>query len=238
MVKRRDHSRDLKSRALQANAPYAAVHQLLYLTQSPLLPSVRAEMDHYLSETASPYSFDTISSSTTLPLLTSTLQETLRLAASSFSIRLVMERDGFVFPGSSQAIPPIPYHSRIICCATRLLDVEGDDDSAQWDGERFVGEEGRRKAAREVRAFGGGVSIVSSPIRLLGHAELIPSEIGQCEGRALALAMLKVVSVMLLSEYDLTSLSSDAAEKDTRELLFRNGVKGSSPRTISGRGKS
>lgn len=118
-------------------------------------------MDEYLTDSPSPYDFNTISSATTLPLLSSTLQETLRLAASSFSIRLVVERDGFVFPGSSQAIPPIPYHSRIICCATRLLDVEGDDDSAEWNGERFVGEEGRRKAAREVRAFGGGVSIVS-----------------------------------------------------------------------------
>lgn len=138
------------------------MHHLLYATQSPLLPSLLAELDAHLVESPSPYSFSTLSSPSTLPLLNSSLYETLRLSASSFSIRLVMDREGYVFQGTEQAIPPIPYHSRIICCATRLLDVEEEEDSEVWDGERFVGEEGRRKAAREVRAFGGGISVVRS----------------------------------------------------------------------------
>lgn len=146
---------------MQANAPYAALHHILYLSQSPHLPALLAELDSHLSSssTTSPLSLASLSSSQSLPLLTSTLYETLRLSSSSFSIRIVQDPAGFLFPSPGTAGHLIPRGARVVC-ATRVAHLTQEARGEEWDGERFVGEEERRRAAREVRAFGGGISVV------------------------------------------------------------------------------
>jgi hypothetical protein len=167
--------------ALQANAPFAAVWLLLSILQSPsVLPSLLAEI-------ASSKSSDQMSMkglSTSLPLLSSCLTETLRLATSSFSIRIV-ESPFFLStatssnPSSTQGYM-IPERSRIIC-ATRVshLDEERWEDAGVWDGRRFLDEESKEggelpsKRVREVHGFGGGISIVSLSFRSYSRSILM-----------------------------------------------------------------
>lgn len=158
-----------------ANAPSVAVWALLYILQSPtVLVDVLAEIDARGEEAP----LDIANLSTDLPLLSSCLTETLRLATSSFSIRVV-QADFFLPLGATdgedkkaEAVEAagcvIPAGSKIVC-ATRVshLDEESwGSDAAAWDGKRFFDRPGegteRSKRVREVRGFGGGISIVRS----------------------------------------------------------------------------
>jgi len=88
--------------------------------------------------------------------------------------------------------------SRIIC-ATRAAHVSGaiwGTNPSIWDGTRFLerGDEAgmKSKKAREMRGFGGGVSI--------------------CEGRYLASAELKAFIALTLSAFDITPLHSTTSD--------------------------
>ena len=116
--------------------------------------------------------------STTLPLISSCLHETLRLSTSSFSIRVV-EEDFFLPLGTPTSADDkaaeasalvsgyvIPAGAQVIC-TTRVPHVDvkrWGEDAYSWDGRRFVDREGdgteRSERAREVRGFGGGISMV------------------------------------------------------------------------------
>ena len=157
--------------ALQANAPYAAASFLLYIIQSPLLPAVQKELDSLPRDGVSENPLVTMKTLASMPLVTSCMHETLRLCTSSFSIRIVEESFVLSTPSSHDQYPQgylIPGGSRIICAtrAAHLTDPIWGPDPATWDGERFLdsksdAETGGNKLSREVRGFGGGVSIAS-----------------------------------------------------------------------------
>lgn len=158
--------------ALLANNPFAVSWIVVYLIQADenLYKDVMAEIDGV--DLAS-----TLPSQADMPLLTSVIFETLRLKSSSFSIRLAPpsntsvahlktdedDQNGvFIQPGEK------------LTCITRVghLDPEvWGKTSRQWDGRRFYDDpqaedqvDMQTKKSRripEVRAFGGGVSIVS-----------------------------------------------------------------------------
>lgn len=179
--------------AMQANAPFAATHVMLHVLQAPpaTRAAVQAELTAYLNDEsiAEPFSFNTLSSSDVLPLLTSAILETLRLESSTFSIRNVEAQEGYPVydslrrQGKQDSQPAIVPRGGRIVCATRLSQLNGaewiddddkdddddkeDDESALavssgqvWDAERFLGERGSQRT-RKLRAFGGGISIVS-----------------------------------------------------------------------------
>jgi len=114
-----------------------------------------------------------------MEMVSSCVQETLRLNTSSYSIRIVEE--SFILPtsvirdakGTSTPGYLIPGGSRVICAtrAAHLSDAIWGNNPSIWDGERFLGREDdeagmKSKKAREMRGFGGGVSIVRSLIYL------------------------------------------------------------------------
>jgi len=188
--------------------------------------------------------FKTIVSS--MPLATSCYQETLRLCTSSFSIRMVEEN--FVLPIGKPASPGssdaevnkmgmaangifIPGGSRVVCI-TRAAHLTGDHwggDPLLWDGARFLEKEGegpgpKNKKAKEMRAFGGGVSI--------------------CEGRYLAAAELKTLLALTLSKFDITPLYASAKdgshnpatpEEVSKLRITGNDMKGISPKRAESR---
>jgi hypothetical protein len=158
--------------ALQANAPFAAASLLLYVLQSPLLPCVREEIDALPTKSASSTPSLSLKTLTSMPLVMSCIQETIRLATSSYSIRIAEK--SFTLPTSASEKGAtnhgflIPGGSRIICAtrAAHLSDEIWGTDPSVWDGGRFVGNDGegneaRTKKTQAMRGFGGGVSIVS-----------------------------------------------------------------------------
>ncbi|KAM0749646.1 cytochrome P450 [Meredithblackwellia eburnea MCA 4105] len=188
--------------AIQANAPSAAVWALVAISQSKdddVLKDVLAEVDSVASSSST---LDMASLSTSVPLISSCIHETLRLSTSSFSVRLV-EEPFFLRGGSqgkkdeleladSQVGWDIPKGSFIVC-ATRVSHLDESSwgkNVRVWDGRRFFDEAGmegeRSKRSREVRGFGGGISI--------------------CEGRNLATAELKAFLVEVLSAFNFEPL--------------------------------
>lgn len=147
--------------ALLANNPFAACWVLTYLTQADkqLLEDVYAEIDS-IPLGVQAHQAD-------LPLLQSCFFETLRLQTSTFSIRQCSEQ---VVLGGKAVISP----GESVICVTRAghLDTElWGEDARAWDGRRFYDDpnsnaslEKGSKASKIpfVRAFGGGVSIVST----------------------------------------------------------------------------
>ena len=159
--------------ALQANTPYIAAALLLYTIQSPLLPTVRKEINNIPTKGDSMTPDLDMKALASLETVASCVQETLRLNTSSFSIRIVEE--SFVLntsishdeKGALTQCFSIPRGSRIICAtrAAHLSDAIWGKDPSIWDGEQFMGradeETGEKsKKAREMRGFGGGISIV------------------------------------------------------------------------------
>jgi hypothetical protein len=159
--------------ALQANTPYIAAALLLYIIQSTLLPAIREEIDNIPTKGDLAMPDLDMKALASLETVASCVQETLRLNTSSFSIRIVEE--SFVLntaishdeKGSLTQCFSIPRGSRIICAtrAAHLSDAIWGRDPSIWDGERFLGsvdeEVGEKnKKAREMRGFGGGISIV------------------------------------------------------------------------------
>ncbi|KAK4052113.1 hypothetical protein OIV83_002407 [Microbotryomycetes sp. JL201] len=220
--------------ALQANAPFAAAHHITCLVQSSLLPRVLDEVSEHVDSFDDPLSFATLSSSSSLPLLTSTIWETLRLNASSFSLRLVGENGYDVATkDKTMTIPP----SSAIVCATRVSQLSESiwgKDAKLWKGDRFLtkdkNEDGKpvldNQLVRSVRAFGGGVSM--------------------CEGRHLALVELKSFAIQFFTRINVTVKTPSTAEEKSTLREFRYGDSdrldgpgkvGYTPVLRSGRGK-
>ncbi|GAA5942569.1 hypothetical protein JCM3775_000260 [Rhodotorula graminis] len=189
--------------ALQANAPYIGIQLLVFLLQAPqpFRDELLAEIDSSLAVTEdSPgpdlLTFQHLSSTSTLPLLSSCITETLRLGTATFSIRVVPQP--FVLPTSAGEKHPevvIPADTRLIC-ATRVhhLNDEVWDRASEWDGKRFFdekdkGEEAGRRSrrARDVYGFGGGNS--------------------RCEGQHFATAELKAFTSLFLSTFEVEVVS-------------------------------
>ncbi|KDE08687.1 hypothetical protein MVLG_01145 [Microbotryum lychnidis-dioicae p1A1 Lamole] len=220
--------------ALQANGPFAAVWNILYVIQSPLYPKILQEIDQFISSLggAAPTQAD-LAPSTALPILSSAIHETLRLASSMSSLRHVqkgfllrIEREDDCELTEEDKAPPassdywIPQGSRM-AAVTRIahLDEQVWEDAKLWDGERFIDREGeaagtRSKRTREVRAFGGGVSI--------------------CEGRHLAYSELKAMVTETLSRFEITVLPKETSTP-TKTLRFIDGSTGIAPLPAPGR---
>lgn len=103
-----------------------------------------------------------------VPLLSSCIQETLRLRTSSFSIRRVTQDT--VLPASvcGQGIGKTAGLSvrqdDVLICQTRQghLDTEGwGADANKWKAERFLDQDGVKAVKGSMSPFGGGVSMVS-----------------------------------------------------------------------------
>ena len=156
--------------ALQANTPSAAGALLLYTIQSTLLPAVREEINRIPTKSDSTTPDLDMKALASMEMVSSCVQETLRLNTSSYSIRIVEE--SFILPirdakGTSTSGCLIPGGSRVICAtrAAHLSDAIWGNNPSIWDGERFLEREDdeagmKSKKAREMRGFGGGVSIV------------------------------------------------------------------------------
>jgi hypothetical protein len=170
--------------ALQANTPPAAVALLLYILQSPLLSIIHKEIDSISTKSNSTIPDLDMKALASLEMVASCVQETIRLNTSSFSVRIAKE--SFVLPTSvspdRKGVPTqgylIPSGSRIICAtrAAHLSDAIWGSNPSVWDGARFVDradEVGmKNKKAREMKGFGGGISIVGlfrDPVYCLPH---------------------------------------------------------------------
>lgn len=164
--------------ALLANNPFAVSWIVVYLIQvdERLYKEVMSEIDRVDLSTSLPAQAD-------MPLLTSVIFETLRLKSSSFSIRSNPptnesvahlrtddndEQGVFIQPGENMT------------CITRVGHLDPDvwgETARLWDGKRFyddpnadLGSDMQTLKARripEVRAFGGGVSIVGLNYKII-----------------------------------------------------------------------
>lgn len=157
--------------ALLANNPFAVSWIVVYLIQADekLYKEVMSEIDGVDLSTSLPAQAD-------MPLLTSVIFETLRLKSSSFSIRSAPptnESVAHLRTDDNEAEGVFIQPGEKLTCITRVghLDTNVWGETArQWDGSRFYDDPDVRlqgdlqpmKARRipEVRAFGGGVSIV------------------------------------------------------------------------------
>lgn len=151
--------------ALQANAVHAAYWVLvLELQKSGNLAALVTEIDNARSEwktrhsnqefDAKPYQW-TLDAS--LPLLTSSIQEALRLSTSTFSIRRV-----------HHAVDFAGYHFETgerVVCVTRAVHLDGEIHSrpAEYDSKRYMGDTKFSKNGKPIpnhsMPFGGGVSM-------------------------------------------------------------------------------
>ncbi|KAF5345948.1 hypothetical protein D9758_011454 [Tetrapyrgos nigripes] len=211
--------------ALQANAPQLAAALFTRVLQSPhIIQQLRKEIDDSgILNTEDGLTLKSVNEH--LELGSSCVQETLRLDTSSFSIRLaqtdtmfdISNRDESLSGDSSSAVF-IPKGARVIAAtrAAHLSDSLWGPDPEEWDGERFLlkdvlNEEDRvrlkAKMLKEVRGFGGGVSM--------------------CEGRHFATAELKVILTLVLSTFDMQVITpTDEQEKlDKYRPIKLKGVK-------------
>ncbi|KAF9494377.1 cytochrome P450 [Pleurotus eryngii] len=195
--------------ALQANAPYIASALLLYILQSDILHQVREEIDALPKQSeGTPDPVVTLKTLSSMPLVTSCVQETVRMNTSSFSIRVV-EKD-FVLSPSSEGGIFIPAGMRVVCITrvAHLMDDLWGAHPESWIGDRFLAEkEGdalSSKRSREMNGFGGGISI--------------------CEGRHLATAELKSILTIMLSNLDITPLQHIADPKIPIKAMNANNL--------------
>lgn len=141
-----------------ANSPLAVCWTLVYLSQADpsLLSDLRKELNDLAGSPAS---------TADLPLLTSCYYETLRLQASTYSVRWCTAD---VIIGQQTQVKA----GERVACLTRASQMDEaiwGEDASVWDGRRFyddphaidrsVGESKSSKIA-SVRAFGGGPSKV------------------------------------------------------------------------------
>jgi cytochrome P450 len=102
-----------------------------------------------------------------VPLLSSCIQETLRLCTSSFSIRRVAE-DAILPPnicgnGIGKHAGLSLKKDEILICQTRQshLDTDGwGHNASTWRAERFLDKDGVKAVKGQMSPFGGGVSMV------------------------------------------------------------------------------
>ncbi|KIY69809.1 cytochrome P450 [Cylindrobasidium torrendii FP15055 ss-10] len=178
--------------ALQANAPLSCVSLFYRALQSPtLIDELRAEVEAggvlpigVMGEV------NQAALSDSTPLMTSTVNETLRLDTTSSSIRFILTDVPFDVSEdpSKPNVVVVPKGSRMVAPIRQIHIDDKDtwgDDALMWDPYRFFRktEDGKdRERLQAMRAFGGGVSI--------------------CEGRHLAMVELKTALACFLSVFD------------------------------------
>lgn len=150
--------------ALLANNPYAVTWILTVIIQldAQLKQELLKEIDDLdlsdSSQVASTlHSFD-------LPVLNSIINETLRLYASSASMRRAVFTEPFACRSKDcpEGQGTIIYPGESAVCYPRVghyTDAIWGENPAVYDGRRFLGDDGARLLP-EMRAFGGGVSAV------------------------------------------------------------------------------
>ncbi|KZP01010.1 cytochrome P450 [Calocera viscosa TUFC12733] len=189
--------------ALEANAPLAAYWAVVLslFSKNGLAPLVaEADTARATWEAANPNlsvakNPDFFVAQANLPLLSATIQETLRYATSSFSIRRVMEPT--TFAGFNFKIG----EELVINGRSSQLDDEYYPDAEIFDPSRFLSAgsaagSGKEKVVNSptfTAPFGGGVSM--------------------CEGRHFAQTELKVFIALLLTQLDI-SLAPGAKPED------------------------
>ncbi|KAK0489942.1 cytochrome P450 [Armillaria luteobubalina] len=198
--------------ALEANAIMVAFWVIaLSLQQHPaglgLAPLV-AEIDKV--RPANPENNDWIISAS-MPLLVSTIKETLRMTTSTFSIRRVTKDT--VFAGYE-----LKEDTRVICVTRAVhLDEEIHEDAHRFIPDRYLKiDAGKRlfKDGKEIKdhsmPFGGGVSI--------------------CEGRHFALTELKIFLTLLLTHTKIEIDSEKGPQPAVELCTDRMGVGAMPPR--------
>ncbi|KAH8801925.1 cytochrome P450 [Flagelloscypha sp. PMI_526] len=209
----------------QANSPQACVALLLRVFQTP------GCVDKIAKEVSAAQVFNNglnyAKLNDALPFLASCVNETLRTETSSFSVRVAKENcilDVSV-DNYEQRIVPIPKNARV-CAVTRvphLTDPVWGDDPLVWDPARFLpaGNDEKSmvelaKLLKEVRGFGGGVSM--------------------CEGRHLATHELKIAVAHFALHFDVEPLILDGSEDDyTRFKIKGRSELGFAPKKNSAR---
>ncbi|KAK4046122.1 hypothetical protein OIO90_006629 [Microbotryomycetes sp. JL221] len=229
--------------ALQANAPFASAHHIINLCQSPLIKQVQLEIQNYLNQNqnqqTNALSFKELSNPLNLPLLSSTIWETLRLNSSSFSIRIVTNEKGYVV-GQSQSISnqykqeeeddddeqykghqnPLKQNliipeGELVICATRVSQMSTKiwgPDALEWKGDRFV-----------IQDDHDGTKRLNQPLIKLVRS--FGGGVSMCEGRHLALVELKSFAIQFLSTFDVnviepSSLLSTQQNSKYRQIKF------------------
>ncbi|KAH8801848.1 cytochrome P450 [Flagelloscypha sp. PMI_526] len=189
--------------ASQTNAPPACVALILRVFQA------KGCVDRVAKEVSGTQlfgnGFNYAKLSDALPFLNSCVHETLRTQTSSFSIRIAKEACllDVSIDDSERRLVPIPKGARV-CAVTRvphITDSIWGEDSTAWDPTRFVptgdNEASKVKLAKllkEVRGFGGGVSM--------------------CEGRHLASSELKIAVAHLATHFEIEPVIAPGTEED------------------------
>ncbi|KAH8827179.1 cytochrome P450 [Flagelloscypha sp. PMI_526] len=188
--------------ASQANAPPACVALFLRAFQTPgCVERLREEIKEANLFIGGGVDYTSLNDS--VPFVTSCVNETLRTETSSFSIRIAKE-DCLLdvsTDASEKKLVPIPKNAKVIA-ATRVPhitdEVWGDDPEA-WNPTRFLpkgeGEAanvGLAKLLKEMRGFGGGVSM--------------------CEGRHLATHELKSALALFATTFDMEPVIAPGSE--------------------------
>jgi len=182
---------------LQANSPYAVYWLLVLMLRAPegLRPVVeeidtaRKEWEKEHSEARFEEQVVQFVAQEPLPLLTSAIQETLRYATGSFSMRCV----------EADSVKLGEYEFRKgdnLVCTVRSLHLSNEifEDAEKFVPTRFVD---RQYKQPSYLPFGGGIS--------------------QCEGRFLALAQIRAFVVLLLSSFDIRLADPNAPNVGFRE---------------------
>ncbi|KZO93292.1 cytochrome P450 [Calocera viscosa TUFC12733] len=182
---------------LQANSPYAAYWLLVLMLRTPsglrpLVEEIDAARGMWEKEhPAARFEESVVDfiNEAPLPRLTSAIQETLRYATGSFSVRCV-EADS-VCLGKHEF-----RKGDHLVCTVRSLHLSEDifEDAHKFMPTRFID---RQYKQPSYLPFGGGIS--------------------QCEGRFLALAQIRTFVVLLLSTFDIALAEPQAPEVKFRE---------------------
>ncbi|KZT58803.1 cytochrome P450 [Calocera cornea HHB12733] len=168
---------------LQANSPFAVYWLLALMLRAPggLEPLVQevdaARAEWEKAHPAAPFADSVVQfvGEAQLPRLTSAVQETLRYATGSFSVRCV----------EAESVRLGGYELRKgdhIVCSVRSLHLSEDifEDAGKFMPTRFMD---RQHKQPSYLPFGGGIS--------------------QCEGRFLALSQIRTFVVLLLTTFDI-----------------------------------
>ncbi|KAI0074927.1 cytochrome P450 [Panus rudis PR-1116 ss-1] len=189
--------------ALEANAIWALYWVIALMLDQPhgLTPLI-SELDSALSTWTSQnpttpltsHTFKQYIDSSPLPLLTSAINEALRVSTSTFSIRRVVEPTrlgGYTFEKDD-----------VLICSTRSvhLDEEVHLDAGKFVVDRYVTENGDGDGKNANRRAGSGVK---DGKKVPNHSMPFGGGVSMCEGRHFALGELKIYLAMLLTYVDI-----------------------------------
>jgi cytochrome P450 len=118
------------------------------------------------------FTFSSKTDASDVPLLTSIIYETLRLHSSPFSIRRSIVKEPFILNGETEILPK--ENVIVVPRAVHLDQGVWGEDYAVWNPKRFYDAPAsltnNASKMREVRAFGGGSSMVRRPLALNSSA--------------------------------------------------------------------